>query len=62
MIDPSLAAFAVNALVTLFVTIGPVETAGVYAALTSGVHLPQRNALTWRSVSIAGAMLAAFAL
>ncbi|MES1197323.1 MAG: MarC family protein [Pseudomonadota bacterium] len=62
MIGPSLAAFAINAFVTLFVTIGPVETAAVYAALTSGVHLPQRGALAWRSVSIAGAMLGAFAV
>lgn len=62
MIEPGLVAFAVTAFVTLFVTIGPVETAAVYAALTSGVHLPHRGALAWRSVSIAGAMLAAFAL
>lgn len=58
----TLAAFAINAVVTLFVTIGPIETAAVYAALTSGVHLPERGRLAWRSVSIAGAMLAAFAL
>ena len=35
-----LAAFAINAFVTLFVTIGPVETAAVYAALTSGAFHP----------------------
>jgi multiple antibiotic resistance protein len=60
MVDGDLASFATNAFVTLFVTIGPVETAAVYAALTSGVHLKQRGALAWRSVAIAGAMLAAF--
>jgi multiple antibiotic resistance protein len=53
--------FALTAFVTLFVTIGPIETAAVYAMLTSGVHRPERARLAWRSVVIAGGLLVAFA-
>lgn len=51
-----------SAFVTLFVTIGPVETAVVFAGLTSGVHRPDRRALAMRAVLIAGAVLLLFAL
>ena len=32
-----------SAFVTVFVTIGPIETAVVFAALTAGVHRPERK-------------------
>ena len=51
-----------SAFVTLFVTIGPIETAAVFASLTTGVHRSRRTSLAARSVSIAGAMLLLFAL
>lgn len=51
-----------SAFVTLFVTIGPIETAVIFASLTSGVHRPDRRALALRSVLIAGAVLLVFAL
>jgi multiple antibiotic resistance protein len=56
-----LLAFAATAFVTLLVTIGPVETAAVYAMLTSGIHRPDRGRLAWRCVVIAGMLLFAFA-
>jgi len=51
-----------SAFVTLFVTIGPIETAVVFASLTAGVHRPARRSLATRSILIAGFMLALFAL
>uniref|UniRef100_UPI003013F09A MarC family protein n=1 Tax=Methylobacterium nigriterrae TaxID=3127512 RepID=UPI003013F09A len=51
-----------SAFVTLFATIGPIETAVLFASLTSGVHRPERARLALRSVLIAGVMLLAFAL
>jgi multiple antibiotic resistance protein len=51
-----------SAFVTLFVTIGPIETAVVFAGLTAGVHRPDRRSLATRSILIAGVMLALFAL
>ncbi|MEI9996895.1 MAG: MarC family protein [Rhizomicrobium sp.] len=51
-----------SAFVTLFVTIGPIETATVFASLTTGVHRSRRTSLAARSVSIAGVMLLLFAL
>jgi multiple antibiotic resistance protein len=51
-----------SAFVTLFVTIGPIETAAVFASLTAGVHRPERTGLATRSIVIAGVMLALFAL
>lgn len=48
--------------VTLFVTIGPIETAVIFASLTAGVHRPERIALAGKSVSIAGLVLLLFAL
>jgi len=46
----------------LFVTIGPVETAVVFASLTAGVHRRQRHSLARRSVMIAGFVLLLFAI
>ena len=51
-----------SAFVTVFVTIGPIETAVVFAALTAGVHRPDRKSLASRSVTIAGVVLLLFAL
>ena len=51
-----------SAFVTVFVTIGPIETAVVFAALTAGVHRPERRSLAARSVMIAGVVLLLFAL
>jgi len=50
-----------SAFVTLLVTIGPVETAVIFAALTATAHRPERINLALRSVMIAGAMLLLFA-
>lgn len=52
----------ITALATLFVAIGPIDTAIVFGGLTAGVHRPQRFRLAWRAVLIAGAVLLAFAL
>jgi multiple antibiotic resistance protein len=51
-----------SAFVTLLVTIGPVETAAVFASLTTGVHHSNRKSLAARGVVAAGAMLLAFAI
>jgi multiple antibiotic resistance protein len=51
-----------SAFVTLFVTIGPIETAAVFAGLTAGVHNANRTSLAVRAVAIAGLMLLLFAL
>jgi len=51
-----------SSFVTLFVTIGPVETAVVFASLTAGIHRGQRRSLALRSVSIAGVVLLLFAI
>jgi len=48
--------------VTLFVTIGPTETAVMFAGLTSGIHHIERRSLAVRSVTIAGLMLLLFAV
>ena len=50
------------AFVTLFITIGPVETAAIFASLTTGAHKSNRKRLAVRAVLIAGAMLLFFAL
>ena len=49
-------------LVTLFVTIGPIETSVVFAGLTMGIHHRERRSLALRSVAVAGLMLVLFAL
>ncbi|QTC90288.1 MarC family protein [Brevundimonas goettingensis] len=51
-----------SALVTFIVTIGPVETAVIFAGLTSGVHRADRRKLAARAVLIAGGMLGLFAI
>jgi multiple antibiotic resistance protein len=51
-----------SSFVTLFVTIGPIETAVIFAGLTSGIHHKERRSLPLRSVSIAGLMLLLFAV
>ncbi len=58
----SLPSSSLSVFVTLFVTIGPIETAVVFASLTAGVHRPERRALASKSILIAGAMLTLFAL
>ena len=51
-----------SSFVTLFVMIGPVETAVVFASLTAGVHRGDRRSLALRSVMIAGLVLLLFAI
>jgi multiple antibiotic resistance protein len=51
-----------SALVTLLVTIGPVDTAAVFTSLTKGVHHANRQSLAARAVLAAGAMLLVFAV
>jgi multiple antibiotic resistance protein len=57
-----MASSLLSSFVTLFVTIGPIETAIIFAGLTSGVHHKERRTLAHRSVSIAGMMLLLFAV
>ena len=47
--------------VTLLVTIGPVDTAAVFASLTRGIHHANRKSLAARAVLVAGIMLLVFA-
>src|SRR3954462_2052450 len=51
-----------SSFVMLFVTIGPTETAVIFAGLTSGIHHNERWSLAVRSVAIAGLMLLLFAV
>lgn len=51
-----------SSFVTLLVTIGPVETAVVFASLTASVHRAERRYLALRSTLIAGIVLLLFAL
>ena len=51
-----------SAFVTLLVTIGPVETAVVFASLTGGIRRPRRIGLAVRATLIAGGLLLVFAL
>jgi multiple antibiotic resistance protein len=51
-----------SSFVTLFVTIGPIETSVVFAGLTMGIHHRERRSLAVRSVAVAGLMLVLFAL
>jgi len=53
---------ALTAFTTLFVAIGPIDTAVVFGALTAGVHRPERFRLAWQAVLIAGSVLLGFAL
>jgi multiple antibiotic resistance protein len=51
-----------SAFVTLFVTIGPIETAAVFTSLTAGIHHAHRTSLAARAIIIAGGLLLVFAL
>lgn len=48
--------------ITLLVTIGPIETAAVFASLTRGTHHPNRKSLAARAVTVAGVLLLVFAV
>lgn len=48
--------------VTLLVSIGPIETAAVFASLTKGTHHTNRKSLAARAVIVAGILLLAFAI
>ncbi|WP_269619313.1 MarC family protein [Zhongshania sp. BJYM1] len=61
-LDSSLVeAFSVS-LATFFATIGPIDVAAMFAALTSGVSAKKRRHTAVRGVLIAGVILLAFAL
>ena len=51
-----------SAFVTLLVTIGPIETAAIFASLTKGIHRTHRVSLAIRSIMVASALLLMFAL
>jgi multiple antibiotic resistance protein len=57
-----IADFAVTAFATLFVAIGPIDTALVFGGLTGDVHRPERLQLALRAVLIAAGVLLGFAL
>lgn len=48
--------------VTLLVSIGPIETAAVFAGLTKGAHRAGRRSLAVRAVLVAGLLLLVFAI
>ena len=48
--------------VTLLVSIGPIETAAVFAGLTKGTHRANRKSLAARAVVVAGVLLLIFAV
>lgn len=52
----------ITAFATLFVAIGPIDTAIVFGGLTAGIHRPERFRLAWQAVLIASTVLLAFAL
>ena len=51
-----------SSFVTLLVTIGPIETAVIFASLTAGIHRGERQGLAVRSTAIAGFVLLLFAV
>src|ERR1700749_4202910 len=51
-----------SAFFTLVATIGPVETAAVFASLTSGIHRGDRASLAARATPVAFGLLLVFAL
>jgi multiple antibiotic resistance protein len=53
---------ALTAFATLFIAIGPIDTAIVFGGLTGGIHRPERFRLAWQAVVVGGAVLLAFAL
>src|SRR6185312_11217699 len=48
--------------VTLLVSIGPIETAAIFASLTKGTHRDNRESLAARAVAVAGVLLLLFAV
>ena len=58
----SVAEFVITTFATLFVAIGPIDTAIVFGGLTGGKHRPERFRLALRAVLIAGGVLVGFAL
>jgi len=48
--------------VTLLVSIGPIESAAVFASLTKGEHHAKRKSLAARAVAIAGVLLLVFGI
>lgn len=61
-IDSALIEAFTVAFATFFATIGPVDVAAMFAALTSGLSAKKRRRTAVRGVLIAGAILLAFAL
>lgn len=51
-----------SAFFTLLATVGPVETAAVFASLTSGIHREHRASLAVRATLVAFSLLLVFAL
>ncbi len=51
-----------SSFVTLLVTIGPIETAIIFASLTAGIHRAERRSLAIRSTAVAGVVLLIFAI
>lgn len=49
--------FALTAFATLFVAIGPIDTAIVFGGLTGGVRRRERFRLAWQAAVVAGAVL-----
>ena len=54
--------YLLNAVVTLFVAIDPIGLAPLFVVLTSGRSFAERRAAAFRSTTIAGAVLIAFAV
>jgi multiple antibiotic resistance protein len=54
--------FAASAIVMFLVTIGPLETAAIFGALTTGARRPARRRLATQAVIIAAAVLVVFAI
>src|ERR1044072_9754091 len=54
--------FTITAFATLFIAIGPIDTAIVFGGVTAGVHRPERFRLACQAVLIAGSVLLGFAL
>ncbi|KAJ04734.1 MarC family protein [Sulfitobacter mediterraneus] len=55
-------AYTITVLVTMFVVMDPIAIAPVFLALTPGMSNAQRRRIAWRAVSVAGFVLAIFAL
>jgi multiple antibiotic resistance protein len=51
-----------SALITLLVTIGPIETSAVFSSLTTSIHKVHRQGLATRAILIAGVVLLVFGI